>query len=575
MLYEIGLLCTIVLGLWVLVDVASALPRRLQALPMALLGVSCALWAGGELLIQQAGGPAEILLGRRLLYLGSAILPVAWAWTAADAARARWIARAPWLVAVAAVPQMVIYSLLYTEAHAWFVHGTAWPPAFGPLYWVYAAPGWILATLGTGYFLVAAVRLGKASPVRMLAIVIGTTLPVLASLSYITTSRFETHADPTPLLLAAAILVVRMAAIDSGLTAILPVARKDVIEQLPSGVLVADLEDKIVDANPAATRILGETKLARRSLEEAQARVRADRTRVIEVEKFPVKGLFGVVGSCAVLNDRTEERRIEQQLQQAQKLEAIGYLTAGIAHGINNPLAFLNSNLGSLEELAEGLRDDAVQEALGAKYADLAAEAPEIVAEMKDGLDRIARLVETLMGFARATSPEADLVLVDLHRVAEKANALAAVGVASNTIHLALEPVPSVLGREEELVQVATNLLLNAIQASGKAPEIELQVRCDRDLVALSVHDRGPGIPDDFLPHVFDPFFTTKGLGEGTGLGLSLSFDLARRHGGTLEAENRPGGGAVFTLWLPPAAEAESDGEDAQPIGAVGVTARS
>ena len=338
------------------------------------------------------------------------------------------------------------------------------------------------------------------------------------------------------------------------------------IEQLPSGVLVSDLEDTIVDANPAAFSILREKKLAGRSLEEVQARVQADRTRVIEVEKFPVKGLFGVVGSCAVLNDRTEARRIEQQLQQAQKLEAIGYLTAGIAHGINNPLAFLNSNLGSLEELAAGLTDDAVQAALGAKYADLAAEAPEIVAEMKDGLDRIARLVETLMGFARSTSPEADLVLVDLHRVAEKANALAAVGVASNTIHLALEPVPSVLGREEELVQVTTNLLLNAIQASGDAPEIELQVRCDRDLVALSVHDRGPGIPDDFLPHVFDPFFTTKGLGEGTGLGLSLSFDLARRHGGTLEAANRPGGGAVFTLWLPPAAEAELDGEDAQPV---------
>jgi signal transduction histidine kinase len=566
MLYDIGLLCTIVLGLWLLVDVAGARSRRLQTLPMALLGGSSALWAGGELLITNAALPEEVLLGRRLLYLGAAVLPIAWAWTAADAARARWLVRAPWLVAVPAVPLLMIYALLYTEAHAWFLHGTAWPPVFGPLYWVYAALGWILATLATGYFLIAAVRLGKANPVRMLAIVAGSMTPLLANLLYLTMSKFHTQADPTPLLLAAAILVIRVAAIDSGLTAVLPVARKDVIEQLPSGVLVSDLEDTIVDANPAAVSILRERKLAGRSLEAVQARVQADRTRVIEVEKFPVKGLFGVVGSCAVLNDRTEARRVEQQLQQAQKLEAIGYLTAGIAHGINNPLAFLNSNLGSLEELAEGLTDDAVQTALGAKHADLAAEAPEIVAEMKDGLDRIARLVETLMGFTRATSPEADLVLVDLHRVAEKANALAAVGVASNTIRLALERVPSVLGREEELVQVATNLLLNAIQASGDAPEIELEVRLDRDLVALSVYDRGPGIPDDFLPHVFDPFFTTKGLGEGTGLGLSLSFDLARRHGGTLEAANRPGGGAVFTIWLPPAAEAQPDGEDAQPV---------
>jgi signal transduction histidine kinase len=143
--------------------------------------------------------------------------------------------------------------------------------------------------------------------------------------------------------------------------------------------------------------------------------------------------------------------------------------------------------------------------------------------------------------------------------VAEKANALAAVGAAANTIQTSLEPVPCVLGHEDELVQIATNLLVNAIQASGDTPEIELGVRCDQGRIALSVGDRGPGIPEDLLPQIFDPFFTTKGLGEGTGLGLSLSFDLARRHGGTLEAANRPGGGAVLTLWLPPAPEPDRE----------------
>jgi signal transduction histidine kinase len=117
------------------------------------------------------------------------------------------------------------------------------------------------------------------------------------------------------------------------------------------------------------------------------------------------------------------------------------------------------------------------------------------------------------------------------------------------------------------LVQIATNLLLNAIQASGEVSEIELEVRCDRGQVALSVCDRGPGIPEEFLPHVFDPFFTTKWLGGETGLGLSLSFDLARRHGGTLEAANRPGGGAVFTLWLAPAPGTELKTEDADAAG--------
>jgi signal transduction histidine kinase len=557
MLHEIGLLCTVGLGLWVSLDAAGKLSRRLQALPTALLGASCALWAGGELLVVNATTLEEIILSRRMLYLGTAVLPIAWAWTAVDAARVGWLARVPWLVALVAIPEAAIYAFLYTGAHGWFVHLTARPPQFGPLFWVHAGIGWSLVVAGTGYFLLAAVRLGKASRVRMLFISLGTTLPLLANLLYLVTGQFRTHIDPTPLLLAGGILVLRLAAIDSGLTAFLPVARKDVIEQLRSGVLVADLEGKIVDANPAAAGILKESKLAGRSLEEVLVPVESSRSGAIEVQRFPVKGLFGVVGNCTVLNDRTEARRTEQQLHQAQKLEAIGYLTAGIAHAINNPLAFLRSNLGSLEDLAEGLADDAVQGALGPKEADLAAEAPEMVAEMKDGLNRIARLVETLMGFARSTSPEENLIEVDLHAVAEKASALAAVGMASNAIQLDLKPVPRVLGREEELVQIATNLLLNAIQASGDAQEIELEVRRERGQVALVVRDRGPGIPEESLPHIFDPFFTTKGLGEGTGLGLSLSFDLARRHGGTLEAANRPGGGAVFTLWLPPARRGE------------------
>ncbi len=565
MLHEIGLLCTVGLGFWMALDAAGKLPRRFQALPIALLGVSTALWAGGELLVVNSTRPEEILLSRRLLYAGTALLPIAWVWAAADAARARWLSSIPWLLALAAIPEAAIYSFLYTGPEAWFVHPTARPAQFGPLFWVHAAIGWSLILLGTGYFLLAAVRLGKASQGRMIAIIAGTSLPLLANLLYLVTGQFETHIDPTPLLLAVGILVIRLAAIDSGLMAFVPVARKDVIEQLQLGVLVADLEGKIVDANPAAAAIVRETKLTGRSLDAVLAPVQSTSRRSIEVERFPVKGLVGVVGSCAVVRDCTEARRVEQQLQQAQKLEAIGYLTAGIAHGINNPLAFLNSNLGSLEELAAVVAEDSVQTALGPKRAELAAEAPEIIDEMRDGLDRIGRLVERMMGFARSTSPDENLVEVDLHRVAEKANALAAVGAAANSIQLALDPVPPVLGREDELVQIATNLLLNAIQASGDAPAISLRVSRERGMVALSVRDCGPGIPEDCLSHVFDPFFTTKGLGEGTGLGLSLSFDLARRHGGTLEAANHPGGGAVFTLWLPPAPDGKHEGDEERP----------
>jgi len=271
-----------------------------------------------------------------------------------------------------------------------------------------------------------------------------------------------------------------------------------------------------------------------------------------------VSGSSGPAGRCAVLNDRTEAKRTEQQLQQAQKLEAVGYLTAGIAHEINNPLAYLNANLGSLEELLPGLDDPAVQRALGAKYEPLAAEAPELVTEMRDGLERISRLVERLGRFARGSSSETVSRSVDLCAVAERAGALAGVGLPSGAIRTRLESTRPVQANEDALVQIATNLLVNAIQASGDTPDIEVEVRPDGTGTALTVHDRGSGIPEDVLPNVFDPFFTTKRPGEGTGLGLSLSFDLARRYDGTLRATQRPGGGMSFTLWLPASGDASA-----------------
>jgi signal transduction histidine kinase len=117
---------------------------------------------------------------------------------------------------------------------------------------------------------------------------------------------------------------------------------------------------------------------------------------------------------------------------------------------------------------------------------------------------------------------------------------------------------PEVDAVETDLVQIALNLLVNAIQAGGAGPRIELEVRPQEGGAALRVLDRGPGIPEEMLPSLFDPFFTTRPPGQGTGLGLSLSYDLAVRHGGRLEAGNRPGGGAVFTLWLPAAKSADA-----------------
>lgn len=553
MSYELGLLATVVVGLWLVVDVASASPRRLRTLPIALLGGSVALWALGELIIQHAAAPEQVLAGRRLLYLGTAVLPISWLWCAADAAAARWMRRASWLLLPPAVVELGLYSCLYWDTGGRFVSWTARPAQFGPLFWVHAALGWSLVVLGVGYFVGAATRVGKASLARTAAIVLGATAPVVANVLYLTSGP-PVQMDPTPILLGVSVLLLRLGVIDSGLTAFLPVARRDVIEQLRVGVAVADLSGTIVDANPAASEILGERRLVGRSLPGILKRAASDSLRSIEVHEFPVMGPLGRVGSGAVLTDRTSARRIERQLVQGQKLEAIGFLTAGIAHEVNNPLAYVQANLNTLEAMAKELADPIVMRSLPAHASELVAECPEIVAEMRDGVTRIARLVDRLKRFTHSRSTPGEARQVDLTAVARKAQGFVDVGLPHDAIRLRLSgAAPRVLGDEDELVQIVTNLLVNALQASVGHPELEISVRAERGGALLAVLDRGAGIPDDVMPRVFDPFFTTKEPGQGTGLGLSLSLDLAQRHGGTLEASNRSGGGAVFELWLPAA----------------------
>ena len=134
---------------------------------------------------------------------------------------------------------------------------------------------------------------------------------------------------------------------------------------------------------------------------------------------------------------------------------------------------------------------------------------------------------------------------------------MALAGLPSDAIEIRFVESPSVRGSETELVQIVLNLLVNAIQACPEDCRVKAEVEIEpaEGGVVVRVLDRGPGISPSQIEYVFDPFYTTKEPGSGTGLGLSVSYDLAQRHGGRLEASNRPGGGAVFTLWLPASPE--------------------
>jgi signal transduction histidine kinase len=251
------------------------------------------------------------------------------------------------------------------------------------------------------------------------------------------------------------------------------------------------------------------------------------------------------------LRDRTQERRYENFLVQSQKLESIGILAAGLAHEVNNPLAYVRANLSFLQSLSETI--DKNIDAFEEEDAVSLSEMGQIVEETKDGIERISKTVNGLRRFSRMPSDE--LTDFDLNQVAEDAIKLAELhrnrGV--KVIQSLAKDLPLLHGSEERMEQVLLNLLLNAKQALAERDDGEVFVTtCAlRDDIEICIADNGPGFSREVAARIFDPFFTTKSPDEGTGLGLSIAFDIVREHGGVLDVTSREGQGACFTARFP------------------------
>ena len=245
-----------------------------------------------------------------------------------------------------------------------------------------------------------------------------------------------------------------------------------------------------------------------------------------------------------IVRDITERRRLELQLQLADRMASVGSLAAGVAHELNNPLAYVLANLDfALTELSHPQPDGA--------------EVRHALAEAREGGVRMRQIVRDLKTFARGH--ESDRELVDVRRVLQTA-----VGLAQNEIRLRarlsleLADVPPVRGSEHRLGQAFLNLLVNAAQAiSPGAPDRNLvnasTAVAEDGRVVVEVTDTGAGIPAEVLPRIFDPFFTTRPVGSGTGLGLAIVHAIVTDVGGEVRVHSEPGQGTIFTVLLPPA----------------------
>ena len=245
-----------------------------------------------------------------------------------------------------------------------------------------------------------------------------------------------------------------------------------------------------------------------------------------------------VVGLIMTVIDATERRELDRRLAVSDRLASIGTLAAGVAHEINNPLAWLIGNL-----------DVELREAAGV---------PERVQRLtlaREGAERIRRIVRELTSYSDSRDTEARPVVVAEAVESAVRMATSAIRYRASLV-VDLGDVPMVLGDAPRLAQVFVNLLVNAAHAipEDEAEEHEIRVSAETtadDRVVIEVMDSGRGIDAEDLERVFDPFFTTKSVGEGSGLGLYVCRGIVQALGGEITAESQVGRGAVFRVFLP------------------------
>jgi two-component system NtrC family sensor kinase len=246
---------------------------------------------------------------------------------------------------------------------------------------------------------------------------------------------------------------------------------------------------------------------------------------------------------------RTHEELLATQthLARADKLASLGRLVAGVAHEINNPVAFVSSSVDLIRDAAVRVRERLgvdVDPALAA-ILDRLVQNADIC---QDGAQRAARIVRDLTAFSRTSQQEQP---IDLNAALERTLQLLR-GETRDRIRVVREygDVPRPAGIAGEIDQVLMNLLANAVQAIDGAGEIRLRTWAENGSVYVRVSDDGPGVAEEIRERIFEPFFTTKD-GQGSGLGLAISQAVLARHGGDLSLANAPGRGAAFTVRLP------------------------
>jgi signal transduction histidine kinase len=242
-----------------------------------------------------------------------------------------------------------------------------------------------------------------------------------------------------------------------------------------------------------------------------------------------------------------QQKELEHNLMRQDKLATIGEMASGLAHEINNPLAFVSGNLSVLESYVEDL---AAQPGPGGESEELVSEINQCLAETNQGVERVLRIIADLKNMARRDGNSKEIA--DINELIE-----GAVRIVWNQIKYRVEVVreyselPPVSCHPSQLGQVFLNLIHNAGQAIEDKGQIVLRTQAEEGRVVIEVQDDGKGMEPETSRRIFEPFYTTKPRGVGTGLGLSISSKIVARHNGTIDLASRPGHGSTFRVTIP------------------------
>jgi PAS domain S-box-containing protein len=380
------------------------------------------------------------------------------------------------------------------------------------------------------------------------------------------------------------------------------------------GVVVADSQGRITLFNPAAEKIFGVASSAVlgqpfdrlipgvfapaaaggipvRSGDGPNGRVPTVVGKTVELlgrrpggEEFPLELSLSAVNVAGErqyigsIRDQRERQRMRAMLTQSEKLASIGLLSAGVAHEINNPLAYVANNLAVLERDLTGVFQmmglyEQGRGALESTVPDLLRQIEDVgeeldwsyvrenlhrmLARTRDGVQRVANIVSSLRSLARTSTAKMETVLIaDL---LEAALEMLRGRMRRGNIEIQVDhapDVPRLTCVASQISQVILNLLINAVQAieaTGRATGglVRFETRVSGDAVQIAIGDNGCGIEPAALSQLFDPFYTTKSVGEGTGLGLSISHGIVSGHGGRIDVESQPGVSTWFRIYLP------------------------